>query len=206
MKKKRQEILLGLFVLCAAALLGYASFRVGALPLRGGVEVRVLLPDGGGLVRGADVCCAGVKVGRVTRIGLRGARAEVTARLGRGVTLRDGTRAAVRSKSLLGEKYLDILPGPEGGRPLREPVLLTETVPTMDAEDLVERLGAWLGEIDAEECGKLASALSTIVEGNREEIESILRRLDVLLEKAEKMDGESLHRALDNVKVKVRFF
>src|SRR4051794_23766340 len=56
-----------------------------------------------GLVRGADVRMAGVRVGHVTAIHLQHDRPRVTLSLDHGVALRRGARADLRLASLSGE-------------------------------------------------------------------------------------------------------
>lgn len=95
-----------------------------------------------GLDEKATVRVAGVRVGQVESLGLgpNGRNARVTIRLERPLDLRAGTIARIANLGLLGEKYVEILPGPAGGPPLPEDAILPgETPPSID--DAMEKLG-----------------------------------------------------------------
>jgi phospholipid/cholesterol/gamma-HCH transport system substrate-binding protein len=69
-----------------------------------------------GLVQNEDVTIAGVKVGSVKELRVNGKYAVVTVEITdrNHVPLRAGTKALVRQLSLLGNKYLELFPGPGG--------------------------------------------------------------------------------------------
>jgi virulence factor Mce-like protein len=114
------------FVVASAllSLLIWRSFG-GSLPLQPqAYRVALPLPAGSNLVDGSDVQIAGVKVGRVAAIRRRGNAALATLQLqSQYVPLRAQAMAIVRTKTLLGEGYVEIAPGPptaptipDGGR------------------------------------------------------------------------------------------
>lgn len=88
-----------------------------------------------GLDEKASVRVAGVRVGQVDGLGLGpdGRSARVTLRLEQPLELTVGTRARVANLGLLGEKYVEILPGPPGNPPLpADAVLPGETPVSLD--------------------------------------------------------------------------
>lgn len=118
----------------------------GALPLGAeGYRVTVPLPDATNLVQGSDVQQAGVRIGRVVSVARVGSRARAEIELeSEFAPLRSGARATVRVKTLLGEGYLEVAPGPRGApvlrdggtlaaRQVRETVQLDEFLQTFDA-------------------------------------------------------------------------
>lgn len=94
-----------------------------------------------GLDEKATVRVAGVRVGQVETLGLgpNGRNARVTIRLEKPLDLRAGTIARVANLGLLGEKYIEILPGPAGGPPLPEDAILPGETP-VSLDDAMAKL------------------------------------------------------------------
>ncbi len=138
MKEGRLELLVGVFVLIGLACVAYLTVRLGNVDLFGtsGYALRADFDSASGLTSGAPVEIAGVVVGRVDRIALDKTRALVTLRLQFGIPVQEDAIASIRARGLIGEKYVQILPGgsdrivPPGGR-IRE----TESPP--DLQDLL---------------------------------------------------------------------
>jgi phospholipid/cholesterol/gamma-HCH transport system substrate-binding protein len=109
-----------------------------------------------GLDEKASVRVAGVRVGRVDGVGLQDRKARVTLLLEQPVPLVEGTIARVANLGLLGEKYIEIVPGPPGGRPLPEDAVLPgETPPTID--EAIAKIND-IGESIQEMTGSLSGA------------------------------------------------
>ncbi len=138
MKEGRLEILVGVFVLIGLACVAYLTIRLGNVDLFGasGYALQADFDSASGLTSGAPVEIAGVVVGRVDRIALDKDRARVTLRLEPTIRVQEDAIASIRTRGLIGEKYVLILPGgsdrivPPGGR-IRE----TESPP--DLQDLL---------------------------------------------------------------------
>jgi phospholipid/cholesterol/gamma-HCH transport system substrate-binding protein len=100
-------------VLAAACIF---TFAVGQLKLfEGGYEMSGVFADTGGLKKNDDVRVAGVKVGRVTSIRPDFSQGHIliTWRVDGDIELGNGTRADIRTSTLLGGRYLR-LSGPVG--------------------------------------------------------------------------------------------
>ena len=98
-----------------------------------GRRIDALFDSVAGLDEKASVRVAGVRVGRVDGVGLEDRKARVTLLLEQPVPLVEGTIARVANLGLLGEKYIEIVPGPPGGPPLPPGAVLPgETPPTID--------------------------------------------------------------------------
>ncbi len=113
MERSRINIAVGLFVLIGILGLAYLSIQLGRVSLLGatGYVVTADFPSVGGLKAGSTVEIAGVEIGRVEAIGLADYQARVTLRIHAGVKLQEDSIASIKTKGLIGEKYLRISPG-----------------------------------------------------------------------------------------------
>ena len=77
-------------------------------------RVTIPLTQAANLVAGSGVQIAGVKIGKVVAVNRTGNTASATIELqSRFAPLRSGATAIARTKTLLGEGYLELAPGPE---------------------------------------------------------------------------------------------
>lgn len=121
----------GVFLTAALILLGYFILKIEDIRLFTG-EARVVeaaFDTVAGLDDKAAVRVAGVRVGRVDGIRLAGDRAFVALLLERPVELRQGARASIANMGLLGDKYVELDPGPSSAPALAEGEYLTGTSP-----------------------------------------------------------------------------
>ena len=113
MKKQRFEFFVGLFMAIGILCLAFLSIRIARNELfaAGGYEVQAVFTNCNGLRDGSAIMIAGVEVGRVKAIALEDYEARVTLMLQRGVALQKDAIASIRTKGLIGEKYVEITPG-----------------------------------------------------------------------------------------------
>jgi phospholipid/cholesterol/gamma-HCH transport system substrate-binding protein len=121
---------------------------------------------GQGLARDSDVKVHGVNIGRVTKVALARGRAEVTMEIRRGERIPVDARATIRPKTLFGEKFVDIDPGP---REVSGPFLpaggrITRTLAGFELERVLADAYPILQAVDPAE---LAVILDTLAEGAR---------------------------------------
>jgi phospholipid/cholesterol/gamma-HCH transport system substrate-binding protein len=105
----------------APVAVALASLVVAVLVLRSGSDgyvVKAQFRDAAGLRKNSSVKVGGVPGGTITKLDLGpGDLAVATMRLDDGVTVGDGARAHVRPVNLLGEKYIELIPGDFRDRP-----------------------------------------------------------------------------------------
>ena len=141
MNHTRTEIIVGLFVLVGIACLGYLAIKLGKLEVlaNSGYPVYADFPSVAGLKLGDPVEIAGVKVGRVEKMGLVEDRARLQLRIQDDVKLQEDVIASVRARGLIGDKFVLITPGasdkiiPSGGR-------IRETDSPPDIPDLIGKI------------------------------------------------------------------
>jgi len=113
MERTRVHVAVGVFVLIGLMALGYLSIKLGRVSILGGgaYEITADFPSVGGLKAGSTVEIAGVEIGRVEAINLVEYQARVTLRINSGVKLQEDSIASIKTKGLIGEKYIRISPG-----------------------------------------------------------------------------------------------
>jgi phospholipid/cholesterol/gamma-HCH transport system substrate-binding protein len=113
MERTRVNVTVGIFVLLGILALGYLSIKLGRVSILGGggYTVTVDFPGTGGLKAGSAVEIAGVEIGRVESIALVDYQARVNIRISSGVKLQEDAIASIKTKGLIGEKYVRISPG-----------------------------------------------------------------------------------------------
>ncbi len=122
----------GGFFLVALVLAGILIWRIEDLRLGRGPakKISVEFKDVAGLDAKSTVRLAGVRVGKVSKIRLNpDGKAIVDMDLDRDVDLRQGATASVASLGLLGEKYVELVPGPVGAPELPEGTTLKGDLP-----------------------------------------------------------------------------
>ena len=138
MRKIDLELSVGVFMLAGILCLGYLSLKLARMEAFGqkGYEIKAVFSDTGGLKRGAPVVIAGVRIGRVRDIAMEDYEAKVVLLLPERVKVQDDAIASIRTKGLIGQKYVQITPGASedliepGGR-------IRETQPAIDIEELI---------------------------------------------------------------------
>ena len=168
------EAKVGIFVVIGIVILGYMSMKVGKLTLSKDkrYEVEALFDSASGLAVDTTVEIAGVEVGRVGRIGLEDGKALVGLYIDPEIKLTKDARAVIRTKGILGDKYVELIPGSPAAPVLAAGDRIVYSVPTTDLDTLMNVLGEVARDIK-----KLTGSLSNVMGG--EEGEASLRAIIV---------------------------
>jgi phospholipid/cholesterol/gamma-HCH transport system substrate-binding protein len=141
----------GLFMIVALIVLGVFIVKIEEIPLgaRGGrVRVKAVFPSVAGLDEKSPVRVAGVRVGIVEAIELEGDRAVATLALDPAVVLHQGTRAEVTSLGMLGDKYVELFPGPTD-KPLLQPGAVLDGTSPIGFDQALKSFNSAFANIDA---------------------------------------------------------
>ena len=140
MERTKLEMVVGVFVLVGMLCLAYLSVKLGKLELIGGAvyEVEAQFNSASGLKAGSTVEIAGVEVGRVRGITLIEDRAKVKLAVNNSVKLYTDTIASIKTRGIIGEKFLALSPG-GGGDPLKPGDTIRDTESGLDLEELVSQ-------------------------------------------------------------------
>ncbi|MEX0879899.1 MAG: MlaD family protein [Thermoanaerobaculia bacterium] len=185
----------GAFFLVALVLAGLLIWKIEDLKFGRvtGKTLSVQFNDVAGLKEKSDVRMAGVLVGKVARIRLVGGKALVDIELTRDIALRNGASASIQSLGMLGDKYVELIPGPVGAPALAEGVTIQGDTPVsfdqitklardieVDLRDITGNLKSSLGgALGEERLGGivenvlvLSQELRKLLEANRANIDS----------------------------------
>lgn len=138
MKRFSTEMAVGLFMVAGILSLGYLSVRLAKLEIMGGnsYEITAVFSNSGGIKTGSAVVIAGVDVGKVKEVSLSDYQARVILSLPVGLEIQEDAIASIKTKGLIGEKYVEITPG--GSEQVLKPgERLRETQPAVDLEQLI---------------------------------------------------------------------
>src|SRR6185312_10739650 len=172
-----------------------------------------------GLDDKASVRIAGVKVGHVDGVGLQGALARITLALDKKQKLTVGTTAAIANLGLLGEKYVELVPGPPDAPPLPPDAVLIGKTPVSfdDAIAKIDEIGGSIQKVTGQLAGgdlggnlnnlirdiQLTSTeLRAMISENRANLSSTVQRFDevgaILGRELPRLAGQT-NRALDQI-------
>jgi phospholipid/cholesterol/gamma-HCH transport system substrate-binding protein len=140
MEKTKLEIVVGVFVLVGLLCLAYLSVKLGKLELVSGdvYEVEAQFNSASGIKPGSTIEIAGVEVGRVRGITLIEDRAKVTLAVNNSIKLYTDTIASIKTRGIIGEKFLALTPGGGGDR-LKPGGTIRDTESGLDLEELVSQ-------------------------------------------------------------------
>jgi phospholipid/cholesterol/gamma-HCH transport system substrate-binding protein len=140
MRKFDLELAVGIFMIAGMVCLAYLTIKLGQLEVLGdkGYEIQAVFSSSGGLKTGSSVVIAGVEVGRVKKVVLDDYQARVTMSIPLEVKIQEDAIASIKTKGLIGEKYVEISPG--GMDETLEPGgVIRDTQPPIDIEQLISK-------------------------------------------------------------------
>ncbi|MBF0124913.1 MAG: outer membrane lipid asymmetry maintenance protein MlaD [Magnetococcales bacterium] len=142
MNNNKLTVMVGLFVVVGIAALAWLSIKLARFELMGGdyYPVQAHFSSIAGLKKGAGVEIAGVEVGRVQHIVLdpHEYTANVTLNIRHDVTVQEDAMASIRTKGLIGDRYIKITPG--GSLITLKPgERLIQTEPAINIEELISQ-------------------------------------------------------------------
>lgn len=147
------EVKVGAWVVLGLVLLIFFIFAIGDLStaFQPGYSVHVIFDTANGIMDGSPVQYAGVEVGKIQSVKLvyptdgTAPKVELIARIPTTVKVRADDEAAISTFGLLGEKYLEIRPGPGAGLYLGPDGQLIGK-PPVSTERIMERSNEVLSE------------------------------------------------------------
>lgn len=177
-----QVVKIGIFATVCLVILAVLIWKIEDINpfAEEGRRVDAVFDSVAGLDEKASVRVAGVRVGRVDGVGLDGRKARVTLLLDQPVEMPVGTFARVANLGLLGEKYIEIVPGPVGGPPLPPGAVLPGvTPPSIDEaiaklNEIGDSIKGVTGSFEGADLGGGINRLITELEATSREIRMLV--------------------------------
>lgn len=143
------ELLVGIFTILGVIAAGYQAIGLGGLSFvpSGDYEVLAEFDNISGLKTGASVEIAGVPIGKVKEIRLKDPQAETVLQIYKSVKLFEDDIASVRTKGIIGDRYVKISRGASDVE-IEPGTLLFETESVVDIEDIIGKLVHSFGSKD----------------------------------------------------------
>jgi phospholipid/cholesterol/gamma-HCH transport system substrate-binding protein len=169
---------LTIFATITLVLTGLLAQTLGSLGV-GGTTYRARFTDVTGLLVGDDVRIAGVRVGQVSHLRVvDNAVAEVTFTVSADVPLAASTRARIRYRNLVGQRYVALAEGPGDGRPLPPDGLIpaAQTTPALDLTVLFNGFRPLFTALTPDDVNKLAYEIIQVLQGEGGTVAGLLQR------------------------------
>ncbi len=195
------EAKVGAFVLLGIALLVFMSLKVGGLRIGKpeGYTLYATFDSAAGLDPNSSVKIAGVEVGRVEKITLTGNRARIALRMHPEVKVGRDFTATLKSTGLLGEKYIELVPGPGRAGLLKNGEEIAHTGKYMDMEQFISSLGGLSRDLK-----KITASIGEAVGGpeGRRSLKNIVGNMEEITTNVNTIIGRNdrrLERILSNI-------
>jgi len=200
MAKLTPEAKVGIFVLIGIILLVYMSLRVGGIQFgrAEGYEVYIRFESAAGLDNDASVRVAGVEIGRVKGIVLQNNKAKVVLRINPDVKIGKDFTAVLKTKGLLGERYVELIPGSPNAPSLEAGGEITRVTTYTDLDKLISILSDAATDIK-----KVSESLSSALGGREGQatLKNIVTNIEEITERLNnvvKRNDEKFARIVNN--------
>ncbi|MGV0837560.1 MCE family protein [Mycolicibacterium thermoresistibile] len=170
---ERNPLTIGTVGVTAVAVVAVGALQYHRLPfLNTDKQYSAYFAESSGLRSGAAVQVSGFRVGEVTDVRLDGPRVVVTFQVDKDIQIGDRTEAAVKTKSLLGAKVLEVMP--RGEVALGEPIPLERTTPAYQLPDALGDLSAVVNDLDTDQLNDSLSTLADTFQDTAPDLEAAL--------------------------------
>src|SRR5690348_17089842 len=152
--RERNPIIVAIVGLVLLAAIGLVTFDSANLPIiGGGTGYTAYLAEDAGLAAGNEVRVAGVTVGHVTGVALAGNKVAVSFKV-KGAWVGNQTRAAIKIKTLLGDKFLALIPQGTTAQDPGQPIPLARTTAPFDVTQAFTGFGQEVSQINTVHLGR----------------------------------------------------
>lgn len=135
------EFWVGIFALAGVGCFAYLALNIARMRITnaGYYDVKATFDNVAGLKVGAPVEIAGVQVGEISTISLKETEAVIVMRIKDGTKLRDDDIAAIRTKGIIGDRYIKVVPG-SSSKILGRDGSMGQTESAVEFEEIIGKL------------------------------------------------------------------
>ncbi|MET9515729.1 MlaD family protein [Streptomyces sp. NPDC002994] len=172
-----QLIKLGIFAVVTVAATAVLAATIVNLSFTPKETYSAVFSDVTSLEEGDDIRVAGVRVGEVESIDIKDRTlAEVTFTVSRDRPLLTSTRAAIRYRSLIGQRYVALMEGTGDATPLRPGgrIPLARTEPALDLNALLNGFKPLFAALSPKDVNQLATEIVKTLQGEGGTVRSLL--------------------------------
>ena len=180
MKTFPSLVKLVVFIVVTVLATGLLAATIGNLRFGGTTSYDALFTDATGLLKGDDVRIAGVRVGEVDGVAVarRGDRsvARVTFNVDSDRPVAVSTRAQIRYRNLVGQRYVALSEGAGSGRALTEhgTIPLRQTQPALDLTVLFNGFKPLFAALNPQDVNAFAMEIIKTLQGEAGDVNSLL--------------------------------
>ena len=187
---ERNPIAVAIVGLVLLAVIAFLVFDSANLPIiGGGTGYTAYFAEDAGLQPGNEVRIAGVVVGRVTGVSLAGNKVAVAFKV-KGAWVGNETKAAIKIKTLLGDKFLALDPLGTQPQDPGTPIPLARTTSPYDVTQAFNGLGQEVSQINTVQLGRSLQTLSEAFSGTPPYTRAALRGLASVSQAIASRDNE----------------
>ena len=169
------------FTLVCLGFTGWLAVTIGNITLfEDTYTLSATFDDVTGLLPNDNVKIAGVVVGKVTGVTVEKGRAKVTFKVRDNVRIPSDSKAGIRWRNLLGQRYVYLYPG-EASTSYTDGDRIDETQSVVDLGELFNRLGPIIAAIDPKQVNTFLDAIVEGLDGNQQSVQQVLGDLATLM-------------------------
>lgn len=186
---ERNPLVIGAIGVATTGVVAIAALNYKVLPIFDhATSYSAYFADASGLISGSPVQISGSQVGEVKSITLNGPRVLVSFNVDRDIALGDRTEAAIKTKSLLGSKLLEV--SPRGEHPLAEPIPVDRTTSAYQLPDALGDLTEAISGLNTDQLSASLQTLSTTFKDTPPELKAALDGITRFSDSLNKRDAE----------------
>jgi len=192
------------FIVVTVLATGLLAATIGNLRFGGTTSYQALFTDATGLLKGDDVRIAGVRVGEVDGVAVarKGDRsvARVTFNVDSDRPVAVSTRAQIRYRNLVGQRYVALSEGAGSGRALTEhgTIPLRQTQPALDLTVLFNGFKPLFAALNPQDVNAFAMEIIKTLQGEAGDVNSLLGHTASLTSTLADRDAV-IGRSIDNL-------
>jgi phospholipid/cholesterol/gamma-HCH transport system substrate-binding protein len=183
-KTSLDTVRLAIFVVVTTVATALLAVTIGNISFNATTKYKAVFTDAVGLNKGDDIRIAGVKVGQVDKIALyqtdagQGGLAMVTFSVDSDQVLDESTKATLRYRNLVGNRYIALTDGVGGGERMKAGGVIPKerTAPALDLSVLFNGFKPLFTALTPADVNQFAFEVIKVLQGEGGTIESLLAR------------------------------